>query len=123
MRETMDTPEKREKWNLDPEALARDCDVEAVRGGGPGGQHRNKSYTGVRLRHRPSGVVVTATRNRSYTRNLNIALELVADKLRARMKRTKKRVATKVSRGAKRRRLEKKKRRSTTKKLRGRVED
>lgn len=119
----MDTPEKRKTWNLDPDALAADCDVTPVRGSGPGGQHRNKSYTGVRLRHRPSGVVATVTRNRSYSRNLAIALELVADKLRERMKRRKKRVATKVPRSVNRRRLDEKNKRSQTKQLRTRIDD
>ncbi len=119
----MDTPEQRKTWNLEPDALAAACDVQPMRGGGPGGQHRNKNYTGVRLRHRPSGVVVTVTRNRSYTRNLAVAFELLAEKLRASMKRKKKRVATKVSRGVNRRRLEAKKQRSQTKRLRGPVDD
>lgn len=111
----MDTPDKPKRYDLDPDALAKACDVTPVRGSGPGGQHRNKNYTGVRLLHRPSGIVVTATRNRSYTRNLAIALELIAEKLRARMQRKKKRKKTKVPRSVNRRRLENKKRRSETK--------
>jgi peptide chain release factor 1 len=33
----------------------KDCDVQYYKGSGPGGQHRNKTETGVRIIHRPSG--------------------------------------------------------------------
>ncbi len=36
------------------------CDVETFRAGGPGGQHQNVTDSGVRLRHRESGVVVSS---------------------------------------------------------------
>ena len=39
----------------------REVAVRASRSSGPGGQHRNKVETGVRLTHRPSGTVVTLT--------------------------------------------------------------
>lgn len=49
----------------------RECDVERkhVRGSGPGGQHRNKVETGVRLTHVPSGVTGQATDSRSQDDN------------------------------------------------------
>jgi protein subunit release factor B len=49
--------------------------------GGPGGQHRNRNATAVRLVHRPSGMVITATERRSQAANLQAALE----RLRARL--------------------------------------
>lgn len=36
-----------------------DIDVETKRGSGPGGQHRNKTESCVRMRHRPTGVTAT----------------------------------------------------------------
>jgi protein subunit release factor B len=119
----MDKPEKRKRWDLDPEALAKDCDVQPVRGGGPGGQHRNKNYTGVRLVHKPSGEVVTATRRRSYTRNLADAFERLTERLRGRMHRHKPRKKTRIPRKAHRKRLDGKKQRSETKSLRKPVGD
>jgi len=37
------------------------CTVETCRGSGPGGQHRNKRDSAVRLTHKPTGVVAAAT--------------------------------------------------------------
>lgn len=48
-------------------------DVSAIRGSGPGGQHRNKSYTGQRIVHRASGAVGEATDNRSQVQNKKAA--------------------------------------------------
>lgn len=52
--------------------LVRDADVRTdfFRGSGPGGQHRNKTSTAVRLTHRPTGIVVTRTSGRSQSTNL-----------------------------------------------------
>lgn len=33
-----------------------DCKVETMRGTGPGGQHRNKTDSAVRITHLPTGV-------------------------------------------------------------------
>lgn len=50
---------------LDDEELLRQCSVDTFRSSGPGGQKRNKTSSGVRLRHHPTGVSVTATEDRS----------------------------------------------------------
>ncbi|HEV8649221.1 MAG TPA: peptide chain release factor-like protein [Actinomycetes bacterium] len=47
-----------------------DLEVQFTRGTGPGGQHRNKVATAARLRHRPTGIVVTRTSGRSQSANL-----------------------------------------------------
>jgi len=51
------------------EKLLAECTVETYRASGPGGQHRNKTDSAVRLTHRPTGVVVTATERRSQHEN------------------------------------------------------
>jgi len=49
--------------------LLAECDVHTYRASGPGGQHRNKTDSAVRLAHRPTGVTVTATESRSQHEN------------------------------------------------------
>jgi protein subunit release factor B len=64
--------------NLPPE---HELSWEYFRASGPGGQHRNKVATGVRLTHLPSGLVVTATERRSRELNRQAALERLARRL------------------------------------------
>lgn len=52
---------------------AKDFDVTAIRGSGPGGQHRNKTSTGIRMKHRASGAVGEATDSRSQLENKQAA--------------------------------------------------
>lgn len=54
---------------------AKDFDISHVRGSGPGGQHRNKTSTGVRMKHRASGAVGEATDNRSQDENKKAAFK------------------------------------------------
>lgn len=51
--------------SLDDEALVAQCDIDRYRSRGPGGQKRNKTSSAVRLRHRPTGLSVIATEDRS----------------------------------------------------------
>lgn len=69
-------------YSTDRTSLEHDCDVEFFIASGPGGQHRNKVETGVRLIHRPSGVSVTATERRSQHANREVAFERMAMRLR-----------------------------------------
>ncbi len=54
---------------LDDDALLKQCHVDHYRVGGPGGQKRNKTSSAIRLRHRPSGLSVTASDDRSQRVN------------------------------------------------------
>jgi hypothetical protein len=57
----------------DQELLAQ-CRLERFRVSGPGGQHRNKTDSAVRLTHEPTGVVGFASERRSQHQNRSVAL-------------------------------------------------
>ena len=61
----------------------RDVTFEAVRTGGPGGQHRNKAATAVRATHRPTGHVVVADTERQLSANRRAAVALLRTRLEA----------------------------------------
>ena len=100
------------------EDLLRQCEVETFRSSGPGGQHVNKTETAVRLRHLPSGIVVTSREERSQHRNKALCLEKLRERAEQLNYRPAKRVPTRVPRSAKKRTLEAKARRSHIKRLR-----
>src|SRR4030095_5607584 len=100
------------------EELLRECEVETFRSSGPGGQHVNKTESAVRLRHVPSGIVVSSQQERSQHRNKVLCLEKLRDKVAKLNHRPKKHVPTRISRAAKKRTLEEKSRRSQIKRLR-----
>jgi hypothetical protein len=56
------------------EKLLAQCRMEFYRSSGPGGQHRNKTESAVRLTHLASGVVATATERRNQHENRRNAL-------------------------------------------------
>jgi protein subunit release factor B len=98
--------------------LLRECEVETFRSSGPGGQHVNKTESAVRLRHLPSGVVVTSQQERSQYRNKAICLVKLREKVGQLNYRAPKRVPTRIPRSAKKRTLEEKSRRAQIKRLR-----
>ncbi len=102
----------------DRETLERDCDLDFFIASGPGGQHRNKVETGVRLLHRPSGITVTATERRSQYANREMAFERMAMRLQALQHVEKPRTATRPTRASRTRRLEAKRRTGVVKKMR-----
>ena len=100
------------------EDLLRECEVETFRSSGPGGQHVNKTESAVRLRHLPSGVVVTSQQERSQHRNKAICLQKLRDKIDRLNYRAPRRVPTRIPHSAKKRTLEEKVRRGQIKRLR-----
>ena len=67
----------REQLEIKPE----DLDWQFYRSGGKGGQNVNKVNTAVRLTHRPSGLVVTCSSERSQEQNRAIALDMIRSQL------------------------------------------
>lgn len=98
--------------------LLDECDVTTFRASGPGGQHRNRRESAVRLVHRSTGIMVVATERRSQHQNKAVALERMARKLAEKRRVRKPRVATRATRAAQQRRVREKKRRAEVKKTR-----
>src|SRR5439155_49454 len=63
--------------DIRPEDLER----ETFRSGGPGGQHQNKTESGVRFRHVPTGICAESRNERSQHKNAAVALALLKSKL------------------------------------------
>jgi len=96
------------------EKLLAECEVETFRSSGPGGQNVNRRETAVRLRHLPSGIVVTCQQERYQLRNRRIALAKLRAQLEELAKPVRKRIPTRVPRSVRKRIL-------VTKRKRGRI--
>jgi len=72
---------------LDDDDLLGQCDVQTYRASGPGGQHRNKVSSAVRLHHRPTGVTVQATESRSQHENRRRAVGRLRMEIACRVRR------------------------------------
>ncbi len=107
-----------EIYPSDRAALERDCDIDFFIASGPGGQHRNKVETGVRLVHRPTGTTVTATERRSQSANREVAFERMAERLESLQEVPTPRKPTRPSRESRRKRLRSKQRAAQLKRSR-----
>jgi hypothetical protein len=68
-------------------ALLAECEVDTYRASGPGGQKRNKTESAVRLRHRPSGLMVIAEESRSQPENKTRALRRLRKAMAVKLRR------------------------------------
>jgi peptide chain release factor 2 len=66
---------------LEHEIREEDLEFEAFRSSGPGGQNVNKVETAVRIRHKPTGIIVSVQSERSQERNRERAMNLLRAKL------------------------------------------
>jgi protein subunit release factor A len=95
--------------------------VETFKSSGPGGQHKNKRETAVRIRHLPSGITVLATEHRSQARNKALALRRLELKVRALGRKRRPRIPTAIPSSYKEHILEAKRHRSQIKRWRKKV--
>lgn len=79
-------PELEEKDLPDIELKDDDLEIDFYRASSQGGQNVQKVSTAVRIRHKPSGIVVQAQQERFQEQNRKIALNLLRSKLWLRQK-------------------------------------
>ena len=71
---------------LTDDALVHQCEVDHYRSHGPGGQKHNKRTSAIRLRHRPTGLIVTAADDRSQPVNKTRAIRRLREAIALRVR-------------------------------------
>lgn len=110
-----------EKYSIDLKILKKEVRIDYFKGSGPGGQHKNKTMSCVRLFHKPTGIRVVATESRSQIQNRALAFKRLQVKLMELNIEEKERFPTIKPPYVKERVLQNKKKRSQKKQLRKKV--
>jgi len=106
---------------LSVDDLIDEVELTTYKSSGPGGQHKNKTESAVRLKHLPTGITVIAREHRSQIKNRELAWQRLIEKLEKRRQKKKPRLPTSVPRSVQEKRLEEKRLRARKKELRSKV--
>ena len=58
-----------------------DCEYQTFRSGGPGGQYQNTTESGIRIIHKPTGLIAESRQERSQIQNRETCLKVLRGKL------------------------------------------
>jgi protein subunit release factor B len=102
---------------------SKDIRIEFFKSSGPGGQHKNKRSTAVKITHLPTRISAVATEQRSQSQNKQTALLRLEGKIVRLTKKKKRRIPVALPKAIKEKILESKRKRSKTKFLRQKVKE
>ena len=63
------------------EVEEKDIEIQRFKASGAGGQHVQKNETAVRIKHHPTGIVVSCQNQRSLTQNIDAAMKILKAQL------------------------------------------